>query len=530
MAPCRRAVNRARPCRTGPPALGLDGWHRGSARLPTSEPSNPAASAATAPAAAGWPDLAWPLVICGYFALQVVWRRLLGAGLNLDEAEILLWSRHLALGYGPQPPLYSWLQWAFLEVIPDRLLALSLLKNLLLAATYLAVWRLLRSAYPDRIAGPAALALFLVPQISWDSQRDLTHSVLATALAAAAALVFWTRALPGRRGGWALLGLLTGLGLLAKANFLVVPAAFVLAAVSLAELRARISLRGLLVATAVTVAVVAVPLAWAIEHPELAFASTHKLAMATRPGPAAAATGLADLAVALVDLLLVTVIVVGGIGFLRRREAMAAAPAGPLDRLLFRALAIGLALATAGVLASGATNVRSLWLLPLVYLAAPLAAIHLLQRTGAAGARALVRTIGVLALLVFVALGVAIRYGEPGNPALYRAPVAEAAADLVARFPDAERIVAEPDWLAGALVYHRPDLPVVSADDPGAAPPPGARVVAIWWDGDWRDRITTGLARAWGGRVALGAPETTSRAFPLQPDEPFETDAAEVMR
>lgn len=477
-----------------------------------------------------WPDLPWPLVICGYFALQVIWRRLLGAGPNLDEAEILLWSRHLALGYGPQPPLYSWLQWAFLQAIPDALLALSLLKNLLLAATYLAVWRLLRCVHPDRIAGPAALALFLVPQVSWDSQRDLTHSVLATALAATAALTFWTRTLPGQRGGWALLGLLTGLGLLAKPNFLLVPATFVLAALSLAELRGRIAPRGLVVAAGIATAVVAVPLAWALEHPELAFASTHKLAMATGPGPTAAAAGLAELARALVDLLLLTAIVVGGIAFLRRRTATAAPAPGPFERWLLRAILIGVGIATLGVIASGTTNIRSLWLLPLVYLAAPLAAVRLLQRTGTAGARALLYTIAGLALLVFLALGVAIRYGEPGNPALYRAPVAEAAADLVARFPDADRIVAEPTWLAGSLLYYRPDLPVVSADDPGAAPPPGTRVVAIWWDGDWRERITAALARAWGEPVALGTPEATTRAFPLQPDEPFETQAAEVTR
>jgi hypothetical protein len=354
--------------------------------------------------------------------------------------------------------------------------------------------------------------------------------VLATALAAAAALVFWTRTLPGRRGGWALLGLVTGLGLLAKPNFLLVPAAFVLAAATLPELRSRIAPLGILVAATLAAAIVALPLRWALEHPELAFASTSKLQMAGGPSLAAASAGLAELAGALVDLLLLTLLVIAGIRFLRRRDAVAGPPPALLDRLILRAIVIGVLFATAGILASGTTNIRELWLLPLIYLAAPLAAVHLMSRTGAAGARALVRTIGVLAVLVFVALGVAIRYGEPGNPALYRAPVAEAARDLVARFPDADRIVAEPDWLAGSLVYHRPDLPVVSASDPGPAPPPGARVVAIWWDGDWRDRITAGLARAWGEPVRLGPPETSTRAFPLQPDEPFDTDAAEVLR
>ena len=73
-----------------------------------------------------WP---WTLVICGYFLFQALYRRLLGGGLLIDEAQMLLWSRELAWGYGPQPPLYSWLQWATFAAVPDRLLALALLKN-----------------------------------------------------------------------------------------------------------------------------------------------------------------------------------------------------------------------------------------------------------------------------------------------------------------------------------------------------------------------------------------------------------------
>lgn len=488
-------------------------------------PETPAGPVA---ASSVWPELRWPLLICGYFAFQVIWRRLLGAGLNLDEAEILLWSRHLAMGYGPQPPLYSWLQWGFLQAIPDPLLALSLLKNIALAATYLGVWRLLRSAYPARIAGPATLALFLVPQIAWDSQRDLTHSVLATALAAGTALAFWTRALPGRRGGWALVGLLTGAGMLAKPNFLVVPAAFVLAALTLADLRGRVRPAGVLLAVAIAAAIVALPLRWALAHPELAFASAHKLAMAGAGGRAALA-GLGALGKALVDLLALPLVVAGAILWLNR-DRRVAAPWTPLERLILRAVLIGLALAVVGVLASGTTNIRRLWLLPVVYLTAPLVALRLMAAVGAGAVRGLVRTVAVLAVVVVVALGVNIRYGEPGNPSLTRAPVADVIDEVLARHPDAGLIVAAPSWLAGDLAYLRPGLPVVGLDDPGAAPPPGTRVVALWWDGDWRERIAAALARSWGAPVTLGPAERLSRAFPLQPGEPFDVDVAEVGR
>jgi len=47
-----------------------------------------------------------------YFLLQLLVRVTVAGGVEKDEAEQLLWTQTLAWGYGPQPPLYSWLQWA----------------------------------------------------------------------------------------------------------------------------------------------------------------------------------------------------------------------------------------------------------------------------------------------------------------------------------------------------------------------------------------------------------------------------------
>ena len=57
-------------------------------------------------------------MILGYFLFQALYRRLLGGGLLIDEAQMLLWSREPLGGYGPQPPLYSWLQFAAFRSFP----------------------------------------------------------------------------------------------------------------------------------------------------------------------------------------------------------------------------------------------------------------------------------------------------------------------------------------------------------------------------------------------------------------------------
>ena len=240
-------------------------------------------------AAAGG-DRFWPLLFGGYFLFQAFWRWRIGGALGLDEAQMMLNGQRLAWGYGSQPPLYGWLQWAAFQVIPDPLLAMALLKNALLAGTFLAVYRLLRSAHPPRVAGLATLSLMLLPQIAWESQRALTHSVLATTLAAVATLVFWTRVLPRRRGADLLFGVVIGLGLIAKANFVFVAPALWLAAASLADLRVRLRLAGVAVSLAVAAAICAGPLVWVVQHPDLALASADKLQLG-RELPAAAAAG-----------------------------------------------------------------------------------------------------------------------------------------------------------------------------------------------------------------------------------------------
>lgn len=476
------------------------------------------------PAEAGpraWP---WAGLIVGYFAFQILWRRMLGGGFGLDEAQIYLWGREpLALGYGPQPPLYSWLQWAMFRLVPDPLLALSLLKNALLAGTYLAVLAVLRTAFPPQVAGLGAASLMLMPQVAWDSQRDMTHSVLVLTLAAVVVLVFWTWALPARRGGWLLFGLVAGLGLLAKVNFAVALVALLGAAASIGKVRRQMRPAGLAIAAGAAVAIVAAPAWWTVAHRGQALASVEELKavggwLAGLEAVAGALAGCMALAAVVLGLLLV-----------RWRERPGEPMAG-LERLLARAGLVGIVLVAGGVLVTGTTHVRDMWILPVVFWLVPLASARVQMRVSLRGVAVLRGVVVGLALLVTAAIGVHMRYGDPGHPTIRRAPVGAVGDAVAAAFPDATRIVADPDWLAANLMYLRPDLPVVASRRPGPAPAAGEKVVLVWWTPDRRawGRMMATLAAAWGAEPRVGVARAFEAPFPPQPDEIFRVDAAET--
>ncbi len=460
----------------------------------------------------------WPASFPLYFLFQAFWRRLLGGSLGLDEAQIILDGRRLAWGYGPQPPLYAWLQWGFFQVVPDPLIAMALLKAALLSGTFLAVYALVRTAHPPRVAWLAAASLALLPQIAWESQRALTHSVLATTLAAASALVFWTQVLGRRRGGDVLFGAVLGLGLLAKANFAFVPLALFFAAASMPELRPRLRPPGIAVSVAVAAAIVAVPAFWMLHHPELALASLYKLRQADGASRIAAALeGLGSLAGAAGGFLVVLA-VVGGLIFWRCRRPGPASPAPLLDRFLIRLALVGLALAVVAVLLSGATSAKDRWLQPVLYVAAPAATLWLLPRLSWAGVRWLGRVVVVAAMLVVLVLPVHLVTGTPGKPARGNAPVAELIGGLDPLLPPGVRVVADPEWLAGNLFYRRPGWAVAAA---GAAElAPGETVLLVWTDDPARGAVLAADLGARSGRaLVLGEATRLDAPYSWQPSE-----------
>lgn len=193
-----------------------------------------------------------------YGAVMFLLRFSLSPNLNAGEAAQMLFGQTLQWGYLPdQPPLMTWLSWATLRISQNSKLALFLLREMLLAAGLIAYFFAAR-----RILGEGRRAAFSVMflaatfGVAWLAQAGRPDTGL---LVCVCCVYLWadTRAL--MRGGYldyAILGIVTAVGILANYIFLVLPLAMSVALALTPELRARLRLGPLLVAAAIAALIV----------------------------------------------------------------------------------------------------------------------------------------------------------------------------------------------------------------------------------------------------------------------------------
>ncbi|MDR1968892.1 MAG: glycosyltransferase family 39 protein [Burkholderiaceae bacterium] len=409
--------------------------------------------------------LFWLLALA---AAHVALRVAVSPALKWDEAEQMLWSQHLALGYGAQPPLYTWLQWGVNELFGPGVLALALLKYALIVLACALLWLAAREVMGRRAAWWAAASLWLLPPFGWYAVNDLTHTVLAVAMTCGA---WWLLLRIARRGGsgcqreFVALGLVCGCGMLAKYNFALMLAVFIAALLSVRETRRALFGRGWWWAVLAGGLVVAPHGEWLLSHWHSATAGTAQLMAAdTRHGRGG---GLADLLVALLDALALWVIVVllafGSRWW--RRPVPAPELAVPWLRPVFmRYVAFGLVTLLILVLAADMTAFKSRWILPLL-VPLPLMAFALRPELDAdpRGHRMTGLTLA-LVLLILAAAGAQPWFAyvdgkahPPNYPALQLAQALRGAG-----YDGRGRIIAADHLLAGLLRTRFPAAPVAA--------------------------------------------------------------------
>ena len=399
-------------------------------------------------------------LLAGYFLLQLILRQILDGGLELDEAEQLILGQRLQAGYNAQPPLYTWLQIGVFQLFGHNLYALSLLKNLLLFGTYVAVYFAARLVCPDvRSAALATLSLLLIPEIGWESQRDLTHSVLATALAA---VTLWLvlELLAGRTGWrrYLLLGLLLGLGALSKPNYLLFVVALLLA---LGSVNRGLLVRPALLLTLGVAVLIAGPyLFWLRDSIPAATASAHKLRSAGAGDLVTTTKGVLSLARAILafggPLLLVYFVIFRRLPQWHVTEAQSEQRSP--HQLLTRTLWIGLAILLLFLLLIGGGQFKDRWLLPLLFFL-PM----VLFATGVPGpageGRARHYQAVLLAVMLLIPAGLAGRVWLAPMTGQYTKP--HFPGDLVAASveqlaPNTSMVIGENSLIAGNLKQHLP--------------------------------------------------------------------------
>ncbi|SMX31262.1 ArnT family glycosyltransferase [Actibacterium lipolyticum] len=401
-----------------------------------------------------------------YFAAQIVLRLVLGGALETDEAEMMVMTPGFQLGYGPQLPLYNWLQVALSAVFGKSLFALAILKNTLLWLTYLLVFLGLRLWVPASLAAIGALSLFILPDVAWEAQRATTHSNMLLATCAATLAAFLWVLKSGRWAAYVALGVAIGLGGLAKYNFWLVPVGLFVAGVTVEQLRPRLIAARTAVVPVIAAAIVALPYAWMFQNPTLAFSSTSKLAM-EEVEKSFSFDGLIALIGAMAILAVLPALVAAGIYLFNRRHVSDAINPANLTTLLWRASALLAAVLVVGVAAAGVGHITPRWLLPLFFLAVPALFIDVFGRLNGHGQRAFSVVVAVIAVAVLV--GLAFDRNKPtarravdftGLPAQLQEIAPMNTTPVIAEFFVAGNLARqEPDWrVAPYLGFAGPDF------------------------------------------------------------------------
>lgn len=302
-----------------------------------------------------------------YFLLHALARVWLSPSLQTDEAEQVILTQEWRWGYGSQGPLYTWLQAALFAWLGPSVPALAFLKNALLFGTYgltfLTARQVLRR---DDHAALAAAALLFIPHLAWESQRDQTHLVLASALAAGTLFLFVRLMRHRRTGDYLLLGLAAALGLLSKYNFVLFLIGLGLAALIRRESRAALGDWRMLLSLATLLAVLAPHGIWAATHPELLLTQTHTFDLSLADStPPRWAFGLLDLLMALAEYTPVPALFFVCLWRAPRAPGPDVADAS-LARLLGRFMLVAVVTCAMMIMVFGVGNLRSRWLQPLL--------------------------------------------------------------------------------------------------------------------------------------------------------------------
>lgn len=446
------------------------------------------------------------LVAAIYFLSHGIVRVLVDGSLELDEAEQLVLTQTLELGYGVQPPLYVWLQWLVFQITGPTILGLAFLKQtLLFAASGFFLGAARRVLRDPLLVVAATAALILIPKVAWDTQRDLTHSVLVMT-GAAAVLWSWLRVLrEGALRDYAFLGLASAVCFLGKYNGLLFVFSIAAAAGLSPELRRVLSRRGLVVAFSVFLIAAAPHLFWLAKTVVAGVLSLNELGASTaKSGWVLRSWSIYELLKSLLEFAAAPAIFLLLLSE-RKSQGSSFLPEPLYVGFLRRTLLVELGLLSLASVAFGPVGLKGRWFLPLLFFLPLLLFASLPGRFQRVTAKRVLVVSGGMALLVLVAMPLRTAFGVAG-PSDQTANFESLVNMLEKRAggrPSA--VAAASDWLGGNIRLVRPDWLVLVPGYP--APGQVDPELLIW-------QANQPLGRAFGGLEASESVQVIA-TFPL---------------
>ena len=398
------------------------------------------------------PWLGLLFLVCAHIVSRVA----ISSGMKWDESEQILWAQSLALGYGPQPPLYTWMQWAVCQVLGPSVLALAVLKHLLIGLTYCLAWLAGRQLLNEKGAWWVAGGLLLMPPFGWDSLRDQTHTVMVIAMT----MGLWWAVLRQVQRPQAInfvwIGLFCALGMLSKYSYAMLIAALFVASMTVPAVRSALFAKGWWLAPLVGALVFAPHATWLASH--CGMATTEAVQKMSISAEVSHLKGLGNLAKALLATLGLWLIAVL-LGYRSRLWKAALFTSQPMANvwakpLLLRYLLIIAACLLGMVLLANVTDFKQRWMLPLTAIA-PLALYvwrpALLER----GVGRAFTVIIVLFALVFLTMATLRPWqgGRKNGPDELNHPVKELAAQLRGAGYDGKGVIVGSDHMIAAMLH-----------------------------------------------------------------------------
>lgn len=306
------------------------------------------------------------LLLAIYFVVQTILRVITSHTADLDESEQLLCTQQLQWGYGPQPPLYTWLLYPLIRAFGPGVLAIAILKNALLFGIYAVTFASARRIFSDTPRQVVAtLSLLFLPQIAWESQRDLSHSILVTLFAALAFYVLLKLAENRRAHLYAVLGLCLGAGVLSKYSYGIFIIGLIAGALAVNSFRRVLLDWRMILCIFILFAVIAPHLVWAREHTAWVTSTSAKLGIATgKPWLVTTGSGLASLLHSILSHLGVLLGIYGLLCWRKPAGANSVRLPDAVRVIRFGLLAM-LILLLAGILFFKITGTKDRWLMPL---------------------------------------------------------------------------------------------------------------------------------------------------------------------